>query len=205
MSRRDQLAGFHQTISEQLNARLEESPRFFWALVTISTGYGYVLWSVATAPDTAKPDRHAVATLASILAYLAVLWASWYLAALGYAFRFLQNSQHCIERALGWYDYAPEPREPRGIFGLLPSIYQAHAFGLCAFLLVLCASFCWLWQWHLCAVLDFSLFSASTRITFENSERDVGRQSTWLPYWTRYDSPGACTRGFCGCGFRPSS
>jgi hypothetical protein len=30
MSEREQLAGFHKTISEQLNARLEESPRFFF-------------------------------------------------------------------------------------------------------------------------------------------------------------------------------
>src|SRR5260370_28970020 len=40
----ERLAGFHQTISEQLNARLAESPRFFWVLVAVSAAYGYVLW-----------------------------------------------------------------------------------------------------------------------------------------------------------------
>jgi hypothetical protein len=51
MGCRDQLAGFHKTISEQLNARLAESPRFFWALVVVSTGYGYVLWNYAIERD----------------------------------------------------------------------------------------------------------------------------------------------------------
>lgn len=40
------LATFHQTISEQLNARLSESPKFFAVLVVVSTGYGYVLLTV---------------------------------------------------------------------------------------------------------------------------------------------------------------
>ena len=104
---RDQLAGFHQTISQQLNARLAESPRFFWALVVVSTGYGYVLWNVANATKQDEPELRPVLILASLLSYVAVLWASWYLAALGYAFRYLQSGQHCIEHALGWDAYVP--------------------------------------------------------------------------------------------------
>jgi hypothetical protein len=145
MNERDQLATFHQTISKQLNARLEESPRFFWALVVVSTGYGYLLWNYAVKPESGS---HTIATVAALLSYFAILWASWYLAALGYAFRFLQNAQHCIEHALGWHEYAPEPRNPpericiRDVFWLLPSIYHAHVFGLCAFLGVVVVSYC---------------------------------------------------------------
>jgi hypothetical protein len=153
MSKRDQLAGFHKTISEQLNARLEESPRFFWALVVVSTGYGYVLRNVVKA-DGAVHGLF-VATLASVLLYFTVLWASWYLAALGYGFRFLQNSQHCIEQGLGWQEYTPEPGKPPsgGVYWLLPSIYIAHVFGLHIFLVLLSVSFCWLWWGHTCALV----------------------------------------------------
>lgn len=80
------LAEFHHTISEQLNARLSESPKFFGLLIVVSTAYGYVL---------SKPELSAqkeLFVLASLLSYVAVLWASWYLAALGYAFsRLLKN------------------------------------------------------------------------------------------------------------------
>ena len=37
------LARYHHTISEQLNARFSESPKFFGLLIIVSTGYGYVL------------------------------------------------------------------------------------------------------------------------------------------------------------------
>jgi hypothetical protein len=37
------LAQFHQTISEQLNARLSESPKCFGLLIVVSTGYGYAI------------------------------------------------------------------------------------------------------------------------------------------------------------------
>src|SRR3989304_4467276 len=81
------LAGFHKTISEQLNARLAESPRFFGVLVIAGTAYGYVLLNF-------KSVDGRLFILVSIVAYTAVLWSLWYLAALGYAFRYLQNTQH---------------------------------------------------------------------------------------------------------------
>ncbi len=151
MDQQERLADFHRTISEQLNARLEESPRFFWALLAISTAYGYALWGETPDPS-ALPQRQIVVRLVAVLAFLATLWASWYLAALGYAFRFLQNTQHCIERALGWDKYAPHntlpPKEPRWLdsFWLLPGIYHPHALGLCVFLTLV--SFTSLWRWH---------------------------------------------------------
>ena len=168
--KRDQLAGFHRTISQQLSARLAESPRFFWALVVVSTGYGYVLWNVAMNPEQTKPGSFTGFVIASLLAYAAVLWASWYLAALGYAFRFLQNGQHCIEYALGWNTYVPNGdtgkpptriRRLGDIFWLLPGIYHAHAFGLVALLILIIAAFCcysrqW---WASCSVLFIGLIS----------------------------------------------
>ena len=149
--KRDQLAGFHCTISQQLNARLAESPRFFWALVVVSTGYGYVLWNVAKNPEQTEPGSFTVFVIASLLSYATILWASWYLAALGYAFRFLQNGQHRIEYALGWNTYVPNGntgkppvkiRRCGHIFWLLPGIYHAHAFGLVALLTIIIAAFC---------------------------------------------------------------
>jgi|SRR5713101_6692878 len=112
MDQQERLADFHRTISEQLNSRLEESPRFFWALVAISTAYGYALWEPKSDP-LALAQREIVVRLTAILAYLATLWASWYLAALGYAFRFLQNTQHCIEHALGGRSMPPKTQDRR--------------------------------------------------------------------------------------------
>lgn len=131
------LAQFHHTISEQLNSRLSESPKFFGLLVVVSTGYGYVL---------SDPKLHQFIPLATALSLAATLWASWYLAALGYAFRFLQNIQHRIERALSWSpQYALESGEPpRSLwnplrwFWLLPGIYHAHAAGLCFLFVLVC-------------------------------------------------------------------
>lgn len=144
MDDKELLAGFHHTISEQLNSRLSESPKFFGLLVVVATGYGYVL------------SEHGLCKLflpATLLALSATLWASWYLAALGYAFRFLQNCQHCIEHELGWATFTPgsqrgagEPPKPvkslGDVFWLLPGIYHAHAAGLCAFLAVICVAGC---------------------------------------------------------------
>jgi len=155
------LAQFHHTISEQLNSRLSESPRFFGLLVVVATGYGYVL---------SRSDLSKLFFPATILALLATLWASWYLAALGYAFRFLQNSQHCIERQLGWSIFTPEADQDTGkppqpvksisdVFWLLPGIYHAHAFGLCAFLVVICLAGChasWA-RWPHCRIVTCGL------------------------------------------------
>ena len=147
MDYRDRLAGFHRTISDQLNARLAESPRFFWALVVASAGYGYVLWNLRDSPD---PFHCRIFYLASALSYFAVLWASWYLADLGYGFRFLQNCQHCIEHALEWDQYVPvgdgrRPGEPPDkfyhFFRLLPGTYHAYVFGLVAFLAIVIVAF----------------------------------------------------------------
>src|ERR1700730_8355935 len=137
------LAQFHQTISEQLNSRLSESPNFFGLLIVVSTGYGYVL---------SKHElfwNKELFVLSSLLSYAAVLWASWYLAALSHGFRFLQNCQHCAEHALKWNKYGPggkgngkdsaPGRPPKGtksirdIFWLLPSIYHPNAVGLFVF------------------------------------------------------------------------
>lgn len=179
MSERDRLAEFHRTLSEQLNSRLSESPKFFWVLIVVSAGYGYVLWFVQSKDEF--PDRQIVVTLAAVLSYVAVLWASYYLAALGYAFRFLQNCQHCIERALGWDESVltgkrnvekgrrrpgKPPANERGLnaFWLLPGIYHAHIAGLSVFLTVVVAAFCWhlfVTQPHwpkLCVILACSLF-----------------------------------------------
>jgi len=171
------LAGFHHTISEQLNARLSESPKFFGLLVVVSTAYGYVL--------TEKPKLFLAASLLTIAA---TLWASWYLAALGYAFRFLQNCQHCIEHELDWAKYTPGGQDKtRGkrtgvpperiktlgdIFWLLPGIYHAHAAGLGVFAAVICVascrvSWCW-WPQYRCYTIICGLivFLASTLLMF---------------------------------------
>lgn len=143
------LAQFHHTVSEQLNARLSESPKFFGLLVVVSTAYGYVLLS------DAFEQHRALFALASVVAYASVLWATWYLAALGYAFRFLQNIQHCVEHEIGWDSYTPLPENgrrtgqpPKRIrivssdpFWLLPGIYHAHAVGLGTFLAIICVAF----------------------------------------------------------------
>lgn len=156
------LAGFHHTISEQLNSRLSESPKFFGLLIVVSTAYGYVL-----SKSDLRCNRE-LFVLASVLSYSAVLWAAWYLAALGYAFRFLQNSQHLIEHALDWSPgfvpgkekerttgEPPNPiKNPLDIFWLLPGIYHAHVAGLVVFLTTICGAF-WLYArkwWPYCRV-----------------------------------------------------
>jgi hypothetical protein len=138
MDEKELLAQFHHTISEQLNARLSEGPKFFGLLVIVSTGYGYVL---------SRPELGRFVALATYLSLAAVLWAGWYLAALGYAFRFLQNSQHRIERALGWNQFVPASGEPPKSlvnplkwFWLLPGIYHPHAAGLSFFFVLVCVT-----------------------------------------------------------------
>jgi len=130
------LAQFHHTISEQLNARLSESPKFFGLLVLVSTGYGYVL---------SEPKLCKLVPLATGLSLATAVWASWYLAALGYAFRWLQNVQHRIEAELGWNRYPPKAgKPPKSLinplkwYWLLPGIYEAHAAGLSALFVLIC-------------------------------------------------------------------
>lgn len=136
-SNKEALGLFHRTISEQLNARLSEAPRFFWAVILSVTAYAYVLWWYAGEKQT--PDRfYDVFILVSALAYLSILWAILYLAALGYAFRYLQNAQHRIEDVLGWQIFRPQTtgippdtiRSLANLFWLLPGIYHAHLYGL---------------------------------------------------------------------------
>ena len=141
------LAGYHKTISDQLNSRLSESPKFFGLLVVIGSGYGFVL---------SHADLGRVYLLAVAMTYVAILWAAWYLAALGYGFRFLQYSQIQIERGLFWSSkcsLGPEagrrtgdpPLNPRfwNAFWLLPSIYHPHVAALFAFQLVI-----WIAYWR---------------------------------------------------------
>jgi hypothetical protein len=144
------LAQYHQTISEQLNSRLSESPKFFGLLIIVSTGYGYV------PSNNNLSCNKELFVLASLLSYATVLWAGWYLAALGYAFRFLQNCQHCMGHALKWDTFGPRADEngsTTGAFWLLPSIYHPHACGLFVFLAAICGVFCfhvryyWGWSW----------------------------------------------------------
>jgi hypothetical protein len=129
------LAEFHHTISEQLNARLSESPKFFGLLVIVSTAYGYVL---------SNTQWEKLIPLATGVSLAATIWAAWYLAALGYAFRFLQNIQHSIERAVGWNRYSPTSGKPPGYanplnwYWLLPGIYHAHAAGLSVLFTLIC-------------------------------------------------------------------
>lgn len=131
------LAQYHHTISEQLNSRLSESPKFFWVLIAVSGAYGFVLSN--------DPNSHKeLFVLVSIVVWLIILWANWYLAALGYAFRFLQNIQHCAEHALKWSPrYTPRSGgKDDSAFWLLPSIYHPHAAGFFLFLLLDCGAFC---------------------------------------------------------------
>ena len=131
------LAHFHHTISEQLNARLSESPKFFGLLVVVSTAYGYVLSST---------QWEKLIPLATGVSLAATIWAAWYLAALGYAFRFLQNIQHSIEHAVGWSRYSPGSGNPPGYanplnwYWLLPGIYHAHAAGLSVLFTLVCVT-----------------------------------------------------------------
>jgi hypothetical protein len=144
------LAGFYRTISEQLNARLAESPRFFWALAAVTAAYAYVLWHGPR--DMSDPWRRGwlrTFIIASLLACGTGIWSHWYLAALGYAFRFLQNSQHRIEERLHWDLYRPEntghPPDRidslANLFWLLPGTYHAHLFELCAYIVIVIVAF----------------------------------------------------------------
>lgn len=153
------LVTFHGVISSQLNARLAESPRFFAALVVTGTAYGFVLWDSKVSPG--------LFLIASFVAYAAVFWSIWYLAALGYAFRYLQNAQHRIEDDLNWHVYRNKttgiPQDDDSFvaraFWLLPGIYHAHAAGLTVLLCVIVSAFAWRWIWpnSLCGAVAVSV------------------------------------------------
>lgn len=142
---RGHLVSYYQTISEQLNARLTESPRFFGVVVVASTAYGYVIWN----GKAAKSIDFFFLGFSSLVFYVVILWAIWYLLALGYAFRYLQFSQHRIEDDLGWDVYrSKETGNPPGnikglkdLFWVLPGIYHAHLGGLITIIFLLFSVF----------------------------------------------------------------
>lgn len=151
------LASFHATMAEQLNSRLSESHRFFGVLVLALTAYGYVIWGWK--PETGR----FLLALVSVISYLVVFWALWYLAALGYAFRFLQFSMHQTETALGWRNYGLDSGQvAKGLFRwcwLLPGIYHAHLFGLLVVMVIVCSVFALKW-WHTLGAFGHSYFEA---------------------------------------------
>lgn len=185
---KDLLAGFHHTISEQLNSRLSESPQFFGLLVVVATGYGYTL---------AHPEPH-LKTVANALAMGATLWAGWYLAALGYAFRFLQTSQHLIERKLDWSRFAPTPGEPPECysnpldwFWLLPGIYHAHVLALMFLGVLICliglpgywswigsaVAVCWVAGWNLRYLVKFKHRKTDTPFPLSDRQTRVMKRT----------------------------
>jgi hypothetical protein len=66
-------AQYHHTVSEQLDSRLSESPRFFVLLVVIGSADGYIL---------SHPHMGREYLLAVLITELTILWAAWYLARL---------------------------------------------------------------------------------------------------------------------------
>jgi len=127
---RKNLVEFHKTISEQLDSRLSESPRFLGAVVIALTAYGFAL----------ELSTRGLLLLATGVLYAVLLWAIWYLIVLSYAFRHLQNIQHGIENRLGWSQFRPlKTGIPPGrlrhykineLFWIVPGIYQPHLAGL---------------------------------------------------------------------------
>lgn len=135
---KNRLASFHGTMAEQLNSRLSESPRFFALILAALTAYAYVI----SQPQTGR----FLLALVSLISYVVLLWAIWYVAALGYAFRFLQYSMHQAEKVLGWDKHGLSSGEVsrEGIFSsfwLLPGIYHAHLSGLVCIVGIVCFIF----------------------------------------------------------------
>ncbi|MGI0014180.1 MAG: hypothetical protein ACREBU_12175 [Nitrososphaera sp.] len=144
-------------MADQLNSRLSESHRFFGVLVLVLTAYGYAIWGWK--PETGR----FLLAIVSAISYLVVVWALWYLAALGYAFRFLQFSMHQTETALGWRDYGLESGQvTKGLFRwcwLYPGIYHAHLFGLLVVMVIVCSVFGFKW-WHTLGAFERPYFEA---------------------------------------------
>ena len=131
------LTNYHATIAGQLDSRMAESPKFFGVVVVALTAYAYALWHLVANKDGFTPaDQAFMFVIVSILAYVVVLWAVYYLAALSYAFRFLQYSMHKAEDELGWKGFRLSDAERMHYcsvadsFKLLPGIYHAHLLGL---------------------------------------------------------------------------
>jgi hypothetical protein len=187
------LAQYHHTISEQLNSRLSESPKFFGLLIIVSTGYGYVL------SNHNLSCNKELFMLASLLSYATVLWAGWYLAALGYSFRFLQNCQHCMGHALKWRTFGPRTDEkertkfPFAAFWLLPSIYHPHACGLFVFLAAICGVFYfhvrryWGWSWGYALLVGMIFFLIGAGLMYQ------ANRVYKIKYYKRRRDPDECT------------
>lgn len=142
---RSALATFYSTMAEQLDSRLSESPKFFGVILAALTAYGYVI-------STWKPGTSRfLLVLVSLISYIVILWAIWYVAALGYAFRFLQYPMHQAEKVLGWETYTirsgevPKSCSLHRYFWLLPGIYHAHLGGLVAIMAIVCFVFAFKW------------------------------------------------------------
>lgn len=136
----EKLEIFHRIISDQLNARLAESPKFFWAVVAVGSAYGYALWEYPRGGGVG-PFQHLALILISTLAFGVALLAEWYLAALGYGFRFLQATQVRVEKVLEWHRFGLARAESPGSewkypFWLLPSIYLPHAIAFGALMVL---------------------------------------------------------------------
>lgn len=140
------LTSFHGTMAEQLDARLSESHKFLGVLVLAITAYAYVIWYWELSRG------RFVLLLVSAISYLVTIWAIWYLAALGYAFRFLQYSMHQAEKTLGWEKLGlPSGTVGQGlprVIWLHPGIYQAHLFGVVSLMLLVCVTLAFKW-WHI--------------------------------------------------------
>lgn len=137
------LVTFHSTMADQLNSRLSESPRFFAFVIAALTAYAFVI-------SHYQSDRFML-VLVSFISYMVLQWAIWYMAALGYAFRFLQYSMHLAEVALDWTQYSleygvpPKTRSFSRTFWLHPGIYHAHLAGLIIIVCIVCAVFSFKW------------------------------------------------------------
>ena len=152
---KENLAKYHATIAEQLDSRMAESPKFFGVVVVALTAYAYAIWHwVPNKEGSTLAEQGFMLGIVSILAYLVVLWAVSYLAALSYAFRFLQYSMHKAEDELGWKGFRLSDAERMNYgcvtdsFKLSPGIYHAHLAGLFFIMILLCFVFWHKWAYY---------------------------------------------------------
>ncbi|MEQ1845957.1 MAG: hypothetical protein ABL983_10345 [Nitrospira sp.] len=149
------LTTYHATIAEQLDSRMAESPKFFGVVVVALTAYAYAIWHwVPNKDGSTLVEQGFMLGIVSMLAYLVVLWAVSYLAALSYAFRFLQYSMHKAEDELGWKGFRLSDAERMHYgcvtdsFRLLPGIYHAHLAGLFFVMIFICFVFSHKWAYY---------------------------------------------------------